>query len=141
MEARIGLSECVIVAGSSGGLHRIEVLRQRPQVGPGQPRDGEPRRESFERRANHVCLEDLALRGSPYARAPKRCDLDHAQRLEATQGFADRGLAGSELAGDLCLDDPRIGWIVTAQDPFQDAVLDLVRQEAARQGPGDHHVR
>src|SRR5207245_94349 len=66
--------------------------------------------------------------------AAERGDLHDAECLEATERFADRRLARPELAGDLRLDDPGVGRVPTAHDPLEEALADLVCEDAPGEG-------
>ena len=108
VEPRVRLGDRAAVARQRRRLHVRDVpgeLVDRPRR---QARDGEPRAELLERRADDVGLEQLAAGRPPDAGAAERRDLDDAEGLEAAERLADRRLAGAELARDLRLDDPRV---------------------------------
>ena len=112
--------------------HRLEVRGELGDVRVGHARDRQPAAERLERRADGVGLDDLAPRRAADARPAERRDLDDAERLEPAQRLANRRLARPELAGDLRLDDPRVGRMVAGEDALEDPILDLVGQDAAR---------
>ena len=87
--------------------------RRGPRRSCGAPRAGRPATSSVERTtyASRISRRD----GPADAGAAERRDLDDAERLEAAQRLADRRLAGAELAGDLGLDDPRVGRVAAGR--------------------------
>jgi hypothetical protein len=115
-------------------LHLLAERLEVGQVGVRHPRNAEARTERLQLRADRVGLQQLGEARLAHACSPKRQDLHHAEGLETAERLAHRRLAGSELPGHPRLDDPRVGRVAARKDVLQEAVLDLVREHAARDG-------
>ena len=77
-------------------------------------------------------LQELVRRRAADASSPEGGGLHDAERLEVAQRLPDGRLARPELPGDPGLDDPGARRVATVKDRLEQAILDLVAQDAAR---------
>jgi hypothetical protein len=75
-----------------------------------------------------------------HERAAARPDLDHADRLEFTQGLADRRLARAVALGDARLDEPFVRLELAGDDAPDERVPDLPAQREPGQRLGLGHA-
>ena len=78
-----------------------------------------------------IDLDQLLLVEHADARAAERLRLDEAEQLEVAQRLAHRRLARAELLRDPRLDEPLARLELTARDPLQQDVLDLLAEHGA----------
>jgi hypothetical protein len=76
-------------------------------------------------------LEQLVSGRAADAGAAAWQDLDDAEGFATAERLADGRLARAELARDARLDDPGVGRVTARHDVLEQAVLDLLGQDAA----------
>ena len=79
-------------------------------------------------------LQQLLDAGVADAGAAECRDLHDAQCLQVAKRLAHGSLAGAELPGHPCLDDAGAGRVAAVKDRLQEATLDLIAEDAARDG-------
>ena len=134
VEGGIGDRDGVPVAGEGGPAHLLAMRRQLLDVPVGDQGHRQAGAESLEDRPDGIRLEQLLGRGPADPRPAERQDLDDAEGLEALERLAHRRLAGPKLARDPRLDDPGVRRVPAGEDGLQQMVLDLLREDAPRDG-------
>ena len=132
VEGGVGRRLGVVVAVLCRPLHLADVSGEGLEVLVGQARDGKAGAERLQLGADHERLEELVRRRAADASSPEGGGLHDAQRLEVAQRLPHRGLARPELPGNPGLDDPGARRVATVKDRLEQAILDLIAQDAAR---------
>ena len=132
VEVRVSLRLRMEVMAGDCFVHVGQVRAEVPQVRLTQSWYGEAGCERFQLGSHDERLEELVRAGVAHAGAVEWGDFDDPDCLEVAQRLSDRRLAGAEFPSGPGLDDAGPRREATVKDRLQEAILDLIAQDTAR---------
>ena len=140
MERHVGLCLVADVAGRCRSLDLLDQRLELLEVVIRELADGQPGAERFELCAHRERFEELRLAGAAHPGAAEMAAFDETEGTEIAKGLPNGRLADAKLARHPGLDDAGPGWVAAVKDRLEQAILDLVAQEAARDRGRPVHV-